>query len=250
MVVKSVQKMGRSYDYIIIDCPPNLGMLTINALRACTEALIPIDMSVFSLQGVARLLQVVEMLKTSQGHKISCKALATMCDTRTRFAAELLSNIEKCFGDRVYKTIIHATVKLREAAGFGVPIAAYNRRCRGAMDYQELTGEVIAEEKKLAKGKAASHVLGPQQTEQGVLFSYYDPVARDVQLAGDFSDWKPVSNVLIQEEQDRIWKCVVNLNPGRYQYKFVVDGEWKVDPNNEEVVIDDKGVSNSSLRVS
>ena len=250
VLLNSVQNMGRSYDYIIIDCPPNLGMLTYNALRACTEALIPIEMSVFSLQGVSRLLEVVEVMRTSYGHEIEYKALATMCDTRTLFAVELLNNIKKYFGDKVYKTIIHATVKLREAAGFGVPITTYDERCRGAMDYRELADEVIAEEKRRGKTKTASYVLGPRQTEDGVLFSYYDPVAREVQLAGDFSDWKPVSNVLIQEDQERIWKCVVSLNPGRYQYKFIVDGQWKTDPNNEEVIIDEKGVSNSSLRVS
>lgn len=250
VLLHSIQKLGTSYDYIIVDCPPNLGMLTFNALRACTEALIPIEMSVFSLQGVSRLLKVVEVLKTGYGHDIKYKALATMCDTRTLFAAELLNNIKRYFGDRVYATIIHMTVKLKEAAGFGVPITSYDQRCRGAMDYRELGDEVIAEEKRHGKVKTASSVLGPRQTEQGVIFTYYDPVARDVQLAGDFSDWKPVRSLTIQDGKERIWKCVVSLDPGNYQYKYIVDGEWRVDPNNDEVVKDDKGVSNSSLLVS
>ena len=250
ILLKSVQKMGGRYDYLIVDCPPNLGMLTVNALRACSEALIPIDMSVFSLQGVARLLEVMSLLKKSCGHEIGCKAVATMCDTRTRFAAELLSNIEKYFGDRVYKTIIHSTVKMREAAGFGLPITAYNQRCRGAEDYQALAGEVIAAEKKLGRGKAASYALSPQQTEQGVIFSYYDPDARDVQIAGDFSDWKPLNSLQVKQGKEGVWRVKLALNPGSYQYKYIVDGQWKIDPNNHDVVTSEEGVSNSSLRVS
>lgn len=250
ILLNSVRNMKGAYDYLIVDCPPNLGMLTVNALRACSEALIPIDMSVFSLQGVARLLEVMALLKKSCGHEIGFKAVATMCDTRTRFAAELLSNIKKHFEDRVYKTIIHSTVKMREAAGFGLPITAYNRRCRGAEDYQSLADEVIAEEKKIGKGKAASAELGPQQTKQGVIFSYYDPAARDVQIAGDFSDWKPLNSLPVKQGNEGVWKVNLSLNPGRYQYKYIVDGQWKIDPNNNDVVTNEAGVSNSSLRVS
>jgi len=250
ILLKSIRKMGGSYDYLIVDCPPNLGMLTVNALRACSEALIPIDMSVFSLQGVARLLELVALLKEHYGHEIAYKAVATMCDTRTRFAAELLGNMEKYFGERVYKTIIHSTVKMREAAGFGLPITAYNGRCRGAVDYQDLAGEVMADEKKRARVKAESHVLGPQQTEQGVIFSYYDPVARDVQIAGDFSDWKPLSSLPVKQGKEHVWKVKLSLNPGRYQYKYIVDGQWIIDPNNSDVETNEEGVSNSALRVS
>ncbi len=250
ILLRSVQQTARSHDYLIVDCPPNLGMLTVNALRACSEALIPIDMSVFSLQGVARLMEVIALLKNGCGHEISCRALATMCDTRTRFAAELLSNIQAYFGDRVYKTVIHATVKMREAAGFGLPITAYHLRCRGALDYRALADEVIAEEKRIEKLKAADNASGPQLTDQGVVFTYYDPVARDVQIAGDFSDWKPLSNPPVRRGNEGVWRVKLALDPGQYQYKYIVDGQWKIDPNNDEVITDEAGVSNSSLRVS
>ena len=250
ILLRSVQQTARSHDYLIVDCPPNLGMLTVNALRACSEALIPIDMSVFSLQGVARLMEVVALLKSGYGHEIACRAVATMCDTRTRFAAELLGNMEKYFGERVYKTIIHATVKMREAAGFGLPITAYNARCRGAVDYQDLAGEVMADEKKRARVKAESPALGPQQTGQGVIFSYYDPAARDVRIAGDFSDWKPLSSQPVKGGEEGVWKVKLSLNPGRYQYKYIVDGQWIIDPNNSDVETNEAGVSNSALRVS
>ncbi len=168
-----------------------------------------------------------------------------------RFAAELLGNIEQYFGDRVYKTIIHATVKMREAAGFGLPITAYNLHCRGAMDYRALADEVIAEEKRIGRVvKAADYASAPQQTDQGVVFTYYDPAARDVQIAGDFSDWKPLGSPPVRKGKEGVWRVKLALHPGRYQYKYIVDGQWKTDPNNKDVITDEAGVINSSLRVS
>jgi chromosome partitioning protein len=249
VLVRSIQSMERNYDYIIIDCPPNLGLLTFNALRACDEALIPIEMSVFSLQGVARLLDIIEILKVEYGHEIKTKALATICNTRTLFTSEVLKNIEKHFGEDVYKTIIHATVRLKEAAGFGLPIHKYSKKCRGAEDYIELANEVVSEERKLDKIRIPVK-LGPKQIDEGVLLRYYDPIAQDVQVAGDFSNWKPVGNIMIKQKGNKIWKGTVNLKPGEYQYKFIVDGEWKIDPYNPQVITTDVGVSNSLLIVS
>jgi len=250
VLLRSIQALGDSYDYILIDCPPSLGMLTINALRACSEALIPIEMSVFSLQGVARLLGIMDVLKKTYGHEIRYKALATICNTRTKFGNEVLQNIEKHFGDAVYKTIIHGTVKLKESASFGISVVKYNPRCRGAEDYRELAGEVIAEEKRLRQTTVLSAQLGPRQTTEGVIFSYYDPLAKDVQLAGDFTDWKPTDALTVNKKNRHIWTGTVPLKPGTYQYKFIVDGEWKTDPYNADVVISEHGVNNSTISVS
>lgn len=249
ILLRSIQGMERNYDYIIVDCPPNLGLLTFNVLRACSEALIPIEMSVFSLQGVARLLEIIEILKVEYGHEIRPKALATICNTRTLFANEVLKDIAQHFEKDVYKTIIHATVRLKEAAGFGLPIHKYSKRCRGAEDYSALAGEIVAEERKLDKLGIPLR-QGPQQIDEGVLLRYYDPVAQNVQIAGDFSNWQPVENIMVQQKEKKLWKGTVQLEPGKYQYKFIVDGKWKVDPNNPQMVTTDGGVSNSLLIVS
>ena len=249
MLLRSIHRMEKDYDYVMVDCPPSLGLLTFNALRACSEALIPIEMSVFSLQGVARLLEIIEILKVEYGHEIKRKALATMCDSRTLFAKEVLKNIEEHFEKEVYKTIVHYTVRLKEAAGFGVPIHKYDKRCRGAEDYTALAGEVVSEERRLDKVKSPSIQLGPRQTEEGVLFSYYDPVAKSVQLVGDFSSWKPVKDIMVQEKANKVWKGIVPLKPGKYQYKFIVDGEWRIDPYNSDVIASDVGVNNSTVEV-
>jgi hypothetical protein len=227
-----------------------LGLLTFNALRASREALVPIEMSVFSLQGVARLLEVIEVLKTKYNHAIHYKVLATICNTRTLFSAEVLENMRKHFSKNMYRTIIHATVRLKESAGYGLPITKYDKRCRGTMDYGELADEVLLEEKRLRKATSLSYTAGPRQTKEGVLFSYYDPSARDVCLVGDFSDWEPLENSMVQEQGNHIWTGKIPLEAGTYQYKFIVDGEWRVDPDNPEVVTTPTGVRNSALNVS
>ena len=249
VLLRSLQGMQKNYDYIIVDSPPNLGLLTFNALRACSEALIPIEMSVFSLQGVARLLEIIEILKVEYGHEIRPKALATICNPRTLFANEVLKNIKQHFEKNVCKTLIHATVRLKEAAGFGLPIHKYSKKCRGAEDYRALAGEIIAEEKKLAVVSTPIQ-LGPKQVEDNIILRYYDPIAQDVQIAGDFSNWEPVENIMVQQKENKIWKGAVQLKPGKYQYKFIVDGEWKIDPCNPEVMTSNTGVCNSLLIVS
>ena len=149
----------------------------------------------------------------------------------------------------MYKTIIHATVRLKEAAGFGIPIHKYNKRCRGAENYMELAGEVFSEKRRLDKLKIPVQ-LGPQQTKKGVIFSYYDPVAQNVQLVGDFSNWEPVDDSMVQEKGNNLWKGIFPLDPGKYQYKFVVDGEWRIDPCNPDVVTSNQGTNNSLVIVS
>jgi chromosome partitioning protein len=250
VLIRTIDLMKRDYDYIIVDCPPSLGLLTFNALRACREALIPIEMSVFSLQGVARLLEVIEVLKTKYNHEIHYKVLATICNPRTIFATEVLENMRKHFSKNMYKTIIHATVRLKESAGYGLPINKYDKRCKGTIDYGQLADEVASEEKRLRKDKSASYRAGPRQTKEGVLFSYYNPSARDVQLVGDFSDWEPLQNSMIRDQGKHIWTGVIPLEAGTYHYKFIVDGEWKIDPDNDEVVTTPMGARNSAVNVS
>jgi len=250
VLLRTIGLMKREYDYVIVDCPPSLGLLTFNALRACQEALIPIEMSVFSLQGVARLLEVIEVLGTKYNHAVHYKVLATICNTRTVFAAEVLENMRKHFSRNMYRTIIHATVRLKESAGYGLPVNQYDKRCRGTVDYTQLADEVASQEKRLRKDRSVSYEAGPRQTKEGVLFSYYDPSARDVRLVGDFTDWEPLENSMVQEDGKHIWTVKVPLGAGTYQYKFIVDGEWKVDPGNPEVVTTSTGARNSALNVS
>ena len=249
VLLRSIHSMRGEYDYLIVDCPPSLGLLTFNALRACGEALIPIDMSVFSLQGVARLLEMIQVLKAEYRHDVRPRALGTICNPNTLFAPEVLKNIEEHFAESMYSTVIHATVKLKEAAGFGVPIREYSANCRGADDYRALAGEVVAGETRTDIVSSPAR-LGPQQAGGQVTFRYYDPDAREVRIAGDFSNWEALEDLMILQEDDKVWEGLLQLTSGRYQYKYIVDGEWKTDPHNHEVTTSDAGTGNSLLTVS
>ncbi|GBD92057.1 sporulation initiation inhibitor protein Soj [bacterium BMS3Abin04] len=247
VLLKSIQRMRANYDYIIIDCPPNLGLLTINALRVSNEAIIPIDMSVFALRGVSQLMEIISILKIETKHDIKTKALLTNFNTRTKFAEEILKNVEENFNENMYKTIIHRTVKLKEAASKGIPINKYCKNCRGAIDYRALADEVILEEKSLRE--VLPYELGPKRINNEVIFQYFDPNAAQVQLAGDFTDWESSKNITLNKNSNNVWETSLRINPGNYRYKFIVDGKWVTDPFNPEVSIEEKGIKNSKISI-
>ncbi len=248
VLLGALRNLQREYDYVVVDCPPSLGFLTFNALRACSEALIPIDMSVFALQGVARLLEMIKILKVQYAHEIRSRALATICDAHTLFAREVLTNIDQHFGENRYSTVIRATVKLREAAGFGLPIQEYRKQSAGAEDYMHLAAEVVAEETK-SEVIRTTRRLGPRQIGNEILFTYCDAAATVVQIAGDFSNWQPVEDVMLQRRDHETWQGSLHLESGTHEYKFIVDGKWITDPGNDAVTTDDIGVGNSLVTV-
>jgi chromosome partitioning protein len=132
-----------SYDYIIIDCPPNVGLLTFNALKAASEALIPLDPSFFSLHGLAKLLETLDVVAKRTGHHITPRAVVTLYPGRSRFGGDVVAEIRKHLGSRCFNTIVRRSVKLAEAASHGVPISRYCDRCAGFEDYSALTGELL-----------------------------------------------------------------------------------------------------------
>jgi len=140
----AIQEVSDSYDYVIIDCPPSIGILTANAFIACDEVMIPIETSFFALHGVARLLEVIQSLRTRRTRSFRLSAIATMYDSRTNLAKEVLQDISNYFGDMLYKTVIRRNIKLQEAASFGLPITQYAERSTGYQSYMALADEVIA----------------------------------------------------------------------------------------------------------
>jgi chromosome partitioning protein len=142
-LLDAIEAMDRPYDYIIIDCPPSIGHLCFNALRACKEAIIPIDLSLFSLRGVSKLMEIILMLKEKLGHVIKCRALITMYDQRTRYSRYVLEKVKDEFGENVFRTVIRYNIRLRETVDYGMPIAEFDKHAIGYKDYQDLAEEVI-----------------------------------------------------------------------------------------------------------
>jgi chromosome partitioning protein len=149
-LLEAIERLQKPYDFIIIDCPPSIGHLCFNALRASTEAIIPIDMSLFSLRGIAKLTDMMVMIETTSGHVIAPRALVTMFDTRTRYSREVLRRVREKFEDKVFHTVVRYNIRLRETVDHGLPIGDFDKHAIGQKDYQELSEEVMAGVRKAA----------------------------------------------------------------------------------------------------
>jgi chromosome partitioning protein len=134
-----------TYDFIFLDCPPSLGLLTVNALAAAEELIVPIQCEYYALEGLGQLLRNVRLVQQNVNHGLRLTGIVmTMFDPRTRLSEQVVAEVRRYFGDRVYRTIIPRTVRLSEAPGFGQPITVYDPRSRGAQCYRDLAEEVIA----------------------------------------------------------------------------------------------------------
>ena len=251
-LLNALATLSNEYDYIIVDCPPSLGLLTFNALRACREIIVPVETSFFALHGLGKLSETIKLVEDRFGHKKFVQALATIYDRRTRIAGEVLGELREHFGEELFKTIIYINVRLRESTGFGQSIGQYDRRSSGYRDYTALAKEVLslAEARTdliRVRSATAAASLGSQPVENGVRFSIYAPGARNVQLAGDFNNWNASEGVMQDADGQGVWSKVVSLEPGTYQYRFRVDGQWGEDPNNPNKVERSFGGMNSII---
>lgn len=148
------------YDYILIDCPPSLSILTVNALVAAHSVLIPIQCEYFALEGLKGLLSTIEQIQTSVNPELYIEGLLrTMYDGRNRLALDVSAQLLQCFPDRVYRTVIPRNVRLAEAPSHGMPVLLYDGKSQGSVAYLALAGEMLrrAEEmEKTTKKKAAA----------------------------------------------------------------------------------------------
>lgn len=221
------------YAYVIVDCPPNVGLLTFNALKACTEALIPMDPSFFSLHGIGKLFETFEVLESKTGHRISPRVLVTLYAGRSPFVKAVVEEVHQHLAGQHFDTVVRLSVKLAEAASHGLPITQYATHSAGFEDYQSLANEVLRQEAATATAEDADIATAPAVTPDGVIFTIEAPEAAHVQLAGDFNDWTPDGSEM--EPEGRVWKKIVKLPPGRYRYRYVIDGRWQTDPSNAAV---------------
>jgi chromosome partitioning protein len=363
------------YDFCIIDCPPSIGLLTFNALRAADEVIVPVETGYFAMQGSYRQEQTIEALTAKIGHNVRFKVLPTLYDVRTKLAREILSELKKHFGEKLLPHVINFNAKLKEAASFGQPITEYDGASRGMKDFDELTNWLIANppdkralpstaeiamqaqasvnhsmpgrlpqtqrsapvEENGTVSRAAELVerarelsartaqltqrLNKQTTEEGVAQppapaatpapvqsapkppvpqpepevaaamptpnAAIQPVASVVQppierpglqeklnklygirqthkgtlfvqpgegrdkvgIAGDFNNWNPASTPMNKHHELGVWQTCIEIPPGRYRYRLVVDGQWVKDPYNPATETNPFGELNSVLEV-
>jgi chromosome partitioning protein len=248
-LANALETLSTPYDYVLIDCPPAVSLLTFNALRASQEVIIPLETSFFAIDGVQKLLETIALLSDRIGHDLSVRVLPTLYDGRTRYARQTLGDIRELFKDLCFDSVIRLNVKLREAARSGVPINLYARRANGTLDYAAVALELAAcpPDSALDIGAQASEPVSRE-----VVIHFSDSGAGEVRIAGDFNGWIPdkdVRSVIESEGPTRVWTKVLRLSPGTYQYRYIVDGEWRVDPANPESTPGPSGQPNSVLHV-
>jgi len=264
------------YNYILIDCPPSLGFLTFNALRASEQVLVPIDMSAFSLMGVGKLLGMLELIKIKIQHAPQVSALATLYDKRTKYSKLMYDEIKTFFKGQLLTSIIRLSVDLKKAAAKGICVTQFNKDSIGAKDYTALAQEILRADGALEfenalsasgpiastetttalvatdnRGTITSESIAPlinapraslteapvqqaQPTPRQILFNIKAPQAKDIHVVGDFNNWKPTEESRLSRLEDGSWQKKLGLTPGRYKYKFVIDGEWVSDSQNNE----------------
>jgi chromosome partitioning protein len=141
---KALGEIKEDYDYIFVDCPPSLGMLTLNALTAADSVLIPIQCEYYALEGLGQLMNTIQMVQQQLNPDLVLEGvLLTMFDGRTNLAIQVVDEIKKHFREKVYRSIVPRNVRLSEAPSHGKPVMVYDRRSRGAEAYQELAKEVM-----------------------------------------------------------------------------------------------------------
>jgi chromosome partitioning protein len=367
-LASALSKVSAIYDWCIIDCPPSVGLITFNALKACDEVVVPVETGYFSLHGLAKMMETLDLMKDQCGRDVLVRVLPTLYDTRTKLAREVLSELRAKFRDYLMESTVNFNTKLKEAASFGQPITEYDPGSRGYKDFvnlaRELMGhrpavveqlapeplsrpaELVQRAKQLAQlanfqfGRtnigqtqqpeapfrgttlprpepvrnaatlsrvaefgfdqaeeisfdnydpsggtgtlvaelpramaitlapvalvpAAPAPVAPRQTTAEKIDAFYgvkqigDQVtfaarfegASRVLIAGDFNNWSAMSTPMTVDDRTNRWVTKLPLNPGRYQYRFVVDGRWTTDPANASVETNQFGELNNVVEV-
>jgi chromosome partitioning protein len=373
---KAIEPVKASYKWCIVDCPPSVGLITFNALRACDEVIVPVETGYFSLHGLAKMMETLEVLREKCGKEILIRVLPTLYDTRTKLAREVLSELRNKFKEYLMESTVNFNTKLKEAASFGQPITEYDPGSRGYKDFvnlaRELMGhapvdmeptpmdklsrpaELVQRAKQLAQltnlqfgrntiqqqpvesnlamtgttgpaamplavprlnipattspglslvgrmaqpaemkvasalssvdeeiadngaqqrhsahgngngsGNGSPIAAAPVKTTKQKLEEFYgvkkvgDEVifaarfaaAKKVLIAGDFNNWSPMSTPMSAREKPGDFYMCLPLQPGRYRYRFVVDGKWMTDPYNKYVEANQFGELNNVIEV-
>ena len=284
-----LEQLDDGYDFVVLDCPPSIGLLTFVALRAATDVLVPVDTGYFSLHGLSKQLDTLSVLCKQCPGQINVKILASMYDIRTRIGREILAELRKNFADKMFKTVVNFNTKLKEATSLGQPINEYDTASKGHRDFaalaEEITGVEAKEERKqhldslqeqLAAissnaeelletvtpaaevprqvsqgdtGEKLAEFYGVKQLTDAVLFSTLYPRAQSVQIAGDFNNWQPENAPMEKIGANGVWQIKLPLTLGKYRYRFVVDGQWQQDPYNEQTELNPFGELNSVIEV-
>ena len=284
-----LEQVSKEYDYVIIDCPPSVGLLTFNAIRASTDVVVPVETGYFSLHGLSKQLDTLNVLCKQCSQEINVMVLASMYDIRTKMGREILGELRKHFSRKMFKTVVNFNTKLKEAASLGQPISEYDPASRGHKDFETLADELIGTDTQMHRAEivrtlqskldaisaSAEELLstvessakpieqaepkdteakiadfyGVRQLDDAIMFVTLYPRANSVQVAGDFNNWQPEQALMEKVSENGVWQIKLPLGTGRYRYRLVVDGQWQQDPYNGLTEMNPYGEMNSILEV-
>jgi len=255
---RQIAEVRDDYDYAILDCPPSLGLLSINALRAAGQVLVPVEASLYALDGIERLRETLGLLEAEYGIRPQVRLLANMFDMRTRLAREILEILGSQGSLELCKVRIRNTVRVREAAYRGSPLTEFARGAPVTKDFLQLAEEIagplregVEEAEAVGRRQPDAPVRGkPARTERlrEVVLSFQAAKGERIEIAGDFNAWVPDGGVETQSGDGELRK-ILRLRPGSYEYRLIVDGVWQQDSKNPEQVPNELGGHNSLLRV-
>jgi chromosome partitioning protein len=255
---KDLATLEENYDCVVLDCPPALGLLSVNALRAADQIVIPVEPSLYSLDGIERLRETIHVLAGQYDIQPTISVLANMFDIRTRIARNMLDMLESQLPIDLCATRIRNSVCVREAACHGIPLTDHSPRAPVTGDYRELAEELfgsvlqrVCSEMKHALAKQADNppadrTVAETSDLKEVVF-HFDKSKR-VQIAGEFNNWIPDKNVETEILDGSLQK-ILRVSPGGYEYRFIIDGVWQQDPANPEAIPNDMGGYNSLIKV-
>ena len=194
-LIEALAPIVDDYDFVFIDCPPSLGLLTINALVAATEVLVPIQCEYYALEGVGQLVRNVELVRKSLNHDLEISTIVlVMYDARTKLAGQVVDEVRNHFGNKVCKIVIPRVVRLSEAPSYGQPITVFDPENRGAQAYRDLANEVLGNELDLGDddpSPATVEMVADQPTsavEQQTLTSVVEPELQSITPTQDTED--------------------------------------------------------------
>ena len=151
---EKLDEIKNKFDYVIIDCPPSLGLITLNAFTASDSVLIPVQCEYYALEGLGQLINTINLVKKHLNKNLEIEgALLTMFDSRTNLSKQVVDEVKRYFNNKVYKTVIPRNVKLSEAPSYGMPISIYDPRSKGAKCYDKLGRELIKNTEEIQKAK-------------------------------------------------------------------------------------------------
>jgi chromosome partitioning protein len=181
---EALHEIKDSYDYTVVDCPPAVGLLTYNALRAATDVIVPVETGYFALHGLSKQLETLSILCRRYSQQVSVKVLASMYDVRTKMAREILAELRSHFDEKMFKTVVSFNTKIKEASSYGQPISEYDPASKGRRDFSSLAEEILGAQKQQQRHEIVNSLADQLES----ISASADELLESTQSSGDRLD--------------------------------------------------------------